>query len=345
MMAPIRAPMSWWSRRSRRICSTAWVCSRRLHQLAARRPASQRTCAVGGDEHERRPRLTGERVDDTRTGIVEPVDVLDDEHRGLPGETRRERSDEQLGHSSPSGADDGSSSPGSSRAKASYGRFTDPGSARTTTTSTSVVEGPHELLDQSGLPDSWLAGHEGDGRVVAGCHLGRLDDADEARQRPDPPDHDRAHADACRQHRGGSVVRGAHEPYGTGVPIHAIRGLSGGRAGFGRSAPVAEPAEQATTLGVGHQLTVATLRHVEEEVCRSCLHSGDLRHLATSAHRPISAQFCSELAHSATSLPSRAFANSSGSEIGRAGEHRGPQCSQSRSLRPVDTSAFPRRTG
>ena len=235
-------------------------------QLAAGRPAAQRTRAVGGDEHERGPWLTGERIDDTRTGIVEPVDVLEDEHGGLPGQTRRESSHEEIRHRVAVG----------SRRLVVAREQPGEGVVRTVDRSRLgadhddlefVVERPHELLDQAGLPDAWLARHESDRRVVAGGHLGRLDEADETRQRPDPPDHDRAHADACGQHRGGSVERGTHEPYGTGVPNHAIRGLSGGWAGSRRSAPGPEPADHTTALRIGHQLTVAAVRHVEEEVC------------------------------------------------------------------------------
>ena len=51
------------------------------HQLAAGLAAREVVGPVGGDDHEVRPRLLGDAVDEVGAGRVDPVEVLDDEHR------------------------------------------------------------------------------------------------------------------------------------------------------------------------------------------------------------------------------------------------------------------------
>ena len=139
------------------------------HELATRLSAREVVGTVRRDDHEVRPRLLGDAVDQVGTGGVDPVEILDDEH----------------GRTATRGVGDGVSTrrrPGRHRSRrrrpsattASSGRPIDPGCADVPSVATpggsDASSSPHE----PGLADARFARDERHGRLIARSSPGPL---------------------------------------------------------------------------------------------------------------------------------------------------------------------------
>ncbi len=182
------------------------------HQLAARLPAREVVGAVRRDDHEVRPRLLGDAVDQVGAGGVDPVEILDDEHsgtatRGVGDGGVHGVGQGVTGHSRVGQRDDGVERP-SHR----------PGQRRRTERGHARRKRRQQLPDEPGLADARFAGDERHGRLIPGHHLGRFDEVDEAREDDRPADHHRAHPRSGVQHgfeNTGAFRRAFHRPHAT----------------------------------------------------------------------------------------------------------------------------------
>ena len=174
------------------------------HELPAGLPTGQVVGPVRGDDHEVRPRLLGDAIDQVGAGRVDPVEVLDDEDGralgdGLGHEVAHRGGEVVAGER---GVDE----PGDGVQRASHrARLGDDADRRDA--SRQRVD---ELAHEAGLADAGLARDERHGRLLGRHHLGGVDDPGEAGERSGPTDHDRAHPDAAAEH--GLDARGHQQP-------------------------------------------------------------------------------------------------------------------------------------
>ena len=119
------------------------------HELAAGLAPGQVVGAVRGDDHEVRPRLLGDAVDEVGAGRVDPVEVLDDEHGRAAGDGGGDEVEHRgrRGRRRPA--------PGStSAATASSGRPIEPGWAMTPTVVTRRGQRLDQLAHEARLADA-----------------------------------------------------------------------------------------------------------------------------------------------------------------------------------------------
>ena len=165
-----------------------------------------------------------------------------------------------------------------SPATASPGRPSDPGWAVATSVTTDGGQRVDQLADEPGLADAGLAGHQGDGGLVARHHLGGVDDADEAGEGAGPAHHDRAHADATAEHHGRRYEPGqATRVVLTGlVAAHPGRWrvdepeMGSAAVGGGAATPAAPAtgAEGAVPGGLVHQVPAVVVGELDGEIAR-----------------------------------------------------------------------------
>ena len=143
------------------------------HQLATGLAPGELGRTVRADHDELGPALLGDAVDRVGAGRVDPVEVLDHEHRRAALERRRDGL-ERARLRVPGIARDPSPA-AISPATASPGRPIEPGLGGGDQRRRRRPAGSRQLADEPGLADPGLAGDEGDRRLVARHHLGRLE--------------------------------------------------------------------------------------------------------------------------------------------------------------------------
>ena len=164
------------------------------HELTPGLAAAEVVGPVGGDDHEVGPRLLSDPIDEVGAGVVDPVQVLDDEHCGA-GRHRRRHQVEHSGRqvvACHAGVDEAGHRIQRPALRTRLCGDGDRGDRRR--------QRRHELAHDAGLADPGLARHQRHGRLLGGHHLCGVDDPGQPGVGARPADHDRAHPDAAAQH-------------------------------------------------------------------------------------------------------------------------------------------------
>ena len=132
------------------------------HELAAGLAAGQVVGPVRGDDHEVRPRLLGDAVDQVGAGGVDPVEVLDDEH----GRARRRRRRPRASNTAAARSSPVSAGVDERRRRRPAGRPSSPAGRSTPIVVTRAGSDSTSSRTRRVLPMPGLARDEGDGRLV-----------------------------------------------------------------------------------------------------------------------------------------------------------------------------------
>jgi hypothetical protein len=165
------------------------------HELAAGLPSGQVVGPIRGDDHQVRPRLLGDAIDQVGARRVDPVEVLDDEHGRTVGDGGGD--EVEHGRGEVVAGERRVDQPGDGVEGTSHRARLGDGADRREPRRQRLDELPHEAR----LADARLPRDEGHGGLLRRHHLGGVDDPGEAGERSGPADHDRAHPHATAAHR------------------------------------------------------------------------------------------------------------------------------------------------